>query len=276
MSEAIEGGPGRGAPAAEQLRFLLGEQLRALQTRDAGVRLGADPEDLKRFRIATRRARALIRVSRRVLDERLAELETELRWLGGVLGPVRDLDVLLGHLRGIADELGEGGATVIGLLEEEREQARGEMLEALESPRYAELLARFAAELESLATARAEVGLGSLARAERKRLRKAYRSLGAAPGNDDLHSLRIKVKRARYSTELAARTRRQDLQRALKDLQDVIGTHQDSVVAERRVRSLAERDAGLAVQPIIEIERARQQQARDELPGAWKRLRREF
>src|SRR5580704_7697435 len=89
--------PRRRAPASEQLRFMLERQLRALETYDAGVRLGADPEHLKRFRIATRRARALIRISRSLVDARLAELETELRWLGRALGPVRDLDVLLAH-----------------------------------------------------------------------------------------------------------------------------------------------------------------------------------
>jgi hypothetical protein len=56
----------------------------------------------------------------------------------------------------------------------------------------------------------------------------------------------------------------------------VIGAHQDSVVAERRLRSLAEGRAELAVEPIIEIEQARRQQARGELASAWKRLRREL
>jgi CHAD domain-containing protein len=276
VSQAIEDEPGRRAPASEQLRILLGEQLVVLHARDAGVRLGADPEDLKRFRIAARRARALIRVTRRFLDGRLAELEAELRWLGGVLGPVRDLDVLLDHLRGLGNELGESGATVLALLEEEREQARAEMLAALESARYAELLTLFANDLESLAASPVHIRLGRLARAERKRLRGAYAALGAVPGDDELHSLRLKVKRARYSTELAARKRSEDVLRPLKSLQDVIGAHQDSVVAERRLRSLAEGRAELAVEPIIEIEQARRQQARGELAGAWKRMRREL
>ncbi|HWB21902.1 MAG TPA: CHAD domain-containing protein [Gaiellaceae bacterium] len=276
MSDADEPRPARTAPAAQQLRFQLGQQLLVLQSRDPGVRLGTDAEDLKRFRIATRRARALIRVSRRLLGDQLAELETELRWLGGILGPTRDLDVLLRHLRAIEGDLGDGGGTIIALFEQERIEARQAMLAALESPRYAELLSRFATELELLATSTSDIGLGKLAEAETRRLRKAYRSLGADPADDDLHLLRIRVKRARFSTELAARARREDRLRALKGLQDVIGEHQDSVVAEQRVRSLAEDRVGLAVEPIIEIERARQRQARAELAGAWKRVRREL
>jgi CHAD domain-containing protein len=263
-------------PAAQQLGLLLGRQLLALQAREPGVRLGDNPEDLKRFRIATRRARALIRVSRRLLDGRLTELEAELSWLGGVLGPTRDLDVLLAHLRSIEDELGEGGPTIIDLFEQERVEAREAMLVELDSARYTELLTRFAADVEMLAASTSHIGLGKLAAAEARRLRKAYASLGADPADDDLHSLRIKVKRARYSTELAARESHEDMLRALKGLQDVIGEHQDSVVAEQRVRSLAEERAGLAVEPIIEIEQARQRQARSELAGAWKRVRRQF
>jgi CHAD domain-containing protein len=276
VREGIGHEPGRRVPAAQHLASLLGRQLLALQARDPGVRLGTDPEDLKRFRIATRRARALIRVSRRLLDGRLAELETELRWLGAVLGPTRDLDVLLGHLRSIEGELGEGGQTIIELFEQERGEARDAMLAELDSPRYGELLARFAADVESLATSTSHVGLGKLAAAETRRLRKAYAALGADPDDDDLHSLRIKVKRARYSTELAARPSHEDMLRALKGLQDVIGEHQDSVVAEQRVRLLAGERGDLAVEPIIEIEQARQRQARAELAGAWKRVRRQF
>ena len=276
MGETREHESGRRTPAIQQLRLLLGQQLLVLQTREPGLRLGTDPEDLKRFRIAVRRARALIRVSRRLIDDRLAELETELRWLGGALGPTRDLDVLLAHLRSLEDELGEGGATIIALFEQERVEARQAMQEALESSRYAELLERFATEIALLEASKAHMGLRKLAAAELKRLRKAYASLGSDPADDELHSLRIKVKRARYSTELAARPRLAHMARALKGLQDVIGEHQDSVVAEQRVRTLAEEQSGLAAQPIIEIEQARQRHARAALPGAWKRVRREF
>ncbi len=240
------------------------------------MRLGTDPEDLKRFRIATRRSRALIRISGDPLEGQLGDLETELQWLGAVLGPARDLDVLLDHLRGLGDELGESGATVIRLLEEEREQAGRDVLAALDSPRYSALLARVSADLGLLATSTSGIRTGKLARREQKRLRKAYRSLGEAPADEDLHSLRIKVKRARYSTELAPRAGREDLLVALKELQDVIGAHHDSVVAEQRVRALAEANAELEVERIVELERLRQQEARARLPRAWKRLRRAF
>src|SRR5580704_11659440 len=95
----------RETPAIDSLRDLLERQLRALERSGPGVASGADPEDLHRFRVATRRTRALIRASRPLVRDQLAGLDRELRWLGGVSGPVRDLDVLIDHIRDLVDEL---------------------------------------------------------------------------------------------------------------------------------------------------------------------------
>ena len=87
--------PRRGAPAAEALGHALAAQARAMLVHDPGIRLGTDPEELHRFRVATRRLRAFLRVARPILDRSWSEpLRAELRWLGGALGPARDLDVL--------------------------------------------------------------------------------------------------------------------------------------------------------------------------------------
>ena len=60
---------GEDAPAIELLRVLLAEQLRELLRHDPGVRLGDDLEDVHRYRVATRRSRALIRATRAVARE---------------------------------------------------------------------------------------------------------------------------------------------------------------------------------------------------------------
>ena len=75
-------------PAIDDLRDLLDRQRRGLERAESGVRDGADPEDLHRFRVATRRSRALIRASRPLVRDQLAALDRELRWLGSVTGPV--------------------------------------------------------------------------------------------------------------------------------------------------------------------------------------------
>ena len=64
---------------------------------------------------------------------------------------------------------------------------------------------------------------------------------------------------------------------AAKAFQDVVGAHQDAVVAEERIRTALRRargvGSGLAAGRLIERERARRADARSELPKAWKRLR---
>ena len=116
-------------PAIDVLRELLERQLQAIERSQAGVRDGADPEDLHRFRVATRRTRALIRASRPLIRDQLAGLDRELRWLGGVSGPVRDLDVLIDHIRDLVDDLEPdqaGAESIIAGLERERlTQRRG-------------------------------------------------------------------------------------------------------------------------------------------------------
>ena len=65
-----------------------------------GIRLDLDAEDVHRVRVAVRRARAVLRAARPLLDTEWSEpLRAELKWLGGVLGPRRDLDVLIERLR---------------------------------------------------------------------------------------------------------------------------------------------------------------------------------
>jgi CHAD domain-containing protein len=215
-----------------------------------------------------------------LLGTQLESSGDELRWLGGTLGPVRDLDVLIAHLRGLLGELGDdraGGETIVGLLEGQREEAHELLLEALRSERYLELLNLFATEIALLRTDATEADLHAIAEDEARRLRKAYAALGPDPADPELHAIRIRAKKARYAAELAAQAegrRAAGLVQVLKRLQDLIGTHQDAVVAEQRVRSLARGRALLAAGRIIELERARKREARLKLPRAWKRFER--
>ena len=110
---------GEDAPAIELLRVLLAEQLRELLRHDPGVRLGDDLEDVHRYRVATRRSRALIRATEPLLGSRLTSLAAELKWLARLLGPVRDRDVLIDRLRSDVRELDDdlaAGETLIAKL----------------------------------------------------------------------------------------------------------------------------------------------------------------
>ncbi len=262
------------------MREVLDRQLRQLTESEPGVREGSDPEDLHRFRVATRRSRALIRASRPLVRDQLANVDRDLRWLGSASGPVRDLDVLIAHLRSLIEELEPdqaGGEAIVAVLERERLRAREELLKAFEGDRFGELVSRYEEALERLEAADEEMSLARLTQKELRRLRVSYEGLGEHPSNEDIHAVRIKAKHARYAAELAARAegrRFADLAAALRDLQDLIGAHNDAVVAEQRVRALATDAARLAAGRIVELERRRREEARNELPAAWRRMER--
>jgi CHAD domain-containing protein len=273
---AVDFDPGSdgGAPALEQTRALLTRQLRELERHDPGVRRGAHAEDLHQFRVATRRTRAVIRATRPLLGDLLTPLEDELKWLAGVLGPVRDLDVLIERLRAEAGALDHDRGAVevlVATLEAERTVVRDALLAALESPRYLALLSAFEASVASLPVLDVSGVLRPLAAGELERLSKAARRLPDEPTDDELHAVRIRAKRARYSAELAALDGGPAIERyvaALKDLQDVIGEHQDAVVAEAQLRRIARAQTAVAAGRLIERDRARRRDRRDAYPSA--------
>ena len=276
--------PKSSAPPLEAVGALLAAQLRAIQSHDPGVRLGTDPEDLHRLRVAVRRARAILRAARPLLDEQWADtLRAELGWLGHALGPVRDLDVLLAHLR---DEIGTLDADeafaaehLVHALESERDVARAALLEALDSNRYLALLDALGEAAEQPRASGRTVGLDELARLAFADLRKTAKGLGARPSDEALHKLRIKTKRARYVGELAAPTvgkRAEGFATHARALQDLVGAHQDAVVASARLRELSGETRGdrvaLAAGRLVEREEVRRRDARSAVPKAWRKL----
>ncbi len=263
--------PKRGASPVERTRYMLGKQLRALETYDPGVRIDDDPEDLHKFRVATRRARAIIRATRPLFGTDLERLADELKWLAGVLGPVRDLDVLrqqLSHEMADLDQDSQLGKPLLDGLARERRARRKQLTAALDSERYLALPKVFNKSLERLSSGNPDVRLGKLAAIEYRKLRAAAEHLSPDLTDEQIHALRIRAKRARYAAELAGGRRLVAYIDALKRVQDVIGEHQDAVVAEHRIRSVAVGESGLVAGRLIERERARKRARRAEYPGA--------
>jgi CHAD domain-containing protein len=276
--EPVEPPPaGAEASPADALRAALVAQHDRLLAHDPGTRLGTDPEDLHQMRVATRRARAFLRAARPLLDPAWAgELRAELGWLGAALGPARDLDVLLEHLRG--DDAAAALDGLLESLERERAEAYEAVLAALSEERYLSLLDRLE-HAEPRLRSGSEATLAGLSRDEWRRTRRTFKALGPDSEDDELHAARIRVKRARYAAELAAPELGRGGEKfvaAAKRLQDVLGEHQDAAVAEERVAEWAEPDEArrAAADPLLEHERARRRSARAEWPKAWKRLKR--
>jgi CHAD domain-containing protein len=274
----------RSDPDVQRLQEMIWNDRHAILVHDPGTRLGVDPENLHQLRVATRRIRAFLRVARRHVEPGWSE-ETRRRLgeLGRSLGPVRDLDVLLESLRGDVAGLEEderrAGEGLLAQLEADRDRLQRELVQALDAPAYAEILHRLQRPIYPAAE-RPRRSLAQLAEREVGRLAKRVDRLGASPADEALHRLRIRVKRVRYTLELAvpdADKRTQRMIRAAKRLQDVLGEHQDAVVAEERIRELAadaESTFAFVAGRLAERQSERRRKLRGQLPNAWRRLRR--
>ena len=229
-------------------------QLRRLLLNDPGARLGRDPEAVHDMRVAARRLRAAWRAFEAGVPDRLrSRLGRDLKWLGRCLGRVRDLDVELQSLHDSVAALPVARRRGIGPyrihLQTQRAQCQRDLLQALDSPRYFDLLAR----IEDLAASTVPPPRSAAARARtaavgRRAIKRAFRRLldrGAAidrdPSAEDLHALRIRAKRLRYVLEFlreltGAPGRR--LAKQLVRLQDLLGTFNDAQVATRRLARL--------------------------------------
>jgi CHAD domain-containing protein len=272
------------ADAIERLRAMLERQYAQILVHDPGVRLDLDPEDVHRMRVAVRRARAVLRAARPLLDPEWSEpLRDELKWLGGSLGRRRDLDVLIAHLEHEVEQLEqperEAAGALVRTLGAERETAQAVALDTLRSERYYRLLDALEAAARGPRVRRGDVSLRKLARREFRRLSRIAERLGPESSDDELHRARIAGKRARYAAELAepevGKPARRVVERA-KALQDVLGLHQDAIVAEARLRGLLAdapgSGAAFMAGRLVEREQARRREARAELPKAWRRL----
>jgi CHAD domain-containing protein len=265
---------------------MLSAQLDVVRAHDPGTRLGRDPEELHRMRVGVRRLRAILRVARPMLQtEPVEALRVELAWLGAALGGRRDLDVMRKYL---AAELAtfepaerRGGRQLLRRLDDSREAARLELMKALEDDRYLVLLERLGDAVAHPPVRVGEVSLRDLGAREFKKLRKAVDALPETPGDADLHRVRIKTKRARYAAELAVAAGGRAADRFVekaKRLQDILGEHQDAVIAEERLRELfggvRGRRAGFLVGRLVERQRARRLTARAEFACYWPKVKR--
>jgi len=276
-----------GSEALARIVASLREQIDAIRGHAAGARRGTDPEDVHEMRTAARRLRAILRAVRSGFDRAWVEvLRSELDWLGSTLGAVRDLDVLREHLRDELAALEDSTRRSASLqlsecLDVEHSRARAKLLAALDSPRYRELLRRLDEAVRQPRVATADLSLPRIAARQFKKLRKAVKALPTEPSNAELHAVRIEVKRARYAAELAAEEVGRPAARFVdkaKKVQDILGEHQDAVMAESRIRAwlrgIRSRSATWLRDHLIKRQRARRQEARKAFWKRWPRLKR--
>lgn len=263
--------------AGEALLAYLDQQLAELRQHAPGVR-EKQPEAVHQMRVAARRLRSLLASGRPLFDDGAVEpLRDELRWLSGLLGAARDpgvvrerLATLLARepeaLRGISGPHGPAATRIDGELDALAAAGFDALLEALGNERYAQLLAGLELFVTDAALAPTAAGapgarFGKLVAKDRRRLQRAVTALSARADDGGardagLHEVRKAAKRLRYSAELAAslpqrtgkthagKKRRRTAKRTAKSartIQQLLGLHQDSVVARQRLAELARR-----------------------------------
>jgi CHAD domain-containing protein len=241
--------------AASALRSMLGALLATARANLDGVEAGLDTEFLHDLRVAVRRSRSALTQLEGVLpaaeDEPLA---VELRWLGTATGPCRDLDVFSLDLEGEDLRLEDAPTDPLAALREavarDRAAAHRELVTALRSDRCGRLLERWAAVAAGCGAGPLGAGAVRPLADERivgafRRVLKRGRRLGPSPATPDLHRLRIAAKRFRYLLELFRSLYPEgpvgDLLRDLRQLQDVLGGVQDTVVQLHRLGALGDR-----------------------------------
>lgn len=271
-------------PEIRRVEDRVAEQHHSLVKHDVGVRIASDPESLHQLRVAARRVRAFLTVAEDLVDTEWAgEIKGGMRDLGRASNEARDIDILLENLREQISELDlrdqAAGAALARTIEEDRHELQQALVTMLNSGRYRRVLDKMSLPAVPAAAPPARK-LDQLAGRELRRLVKRVRRLGKRPDDEALHDLRIDVKRVRYATELGGapsgkRTRR--VIKAATRMQDVLGAHQDSVMGEERLREVAYRldTSGVAFVAgrLAERERIRRNEIQDNLPAAWKDLR---
>ena len=214
-------------------------------------------ESVHQMRVATRRLRATLRSFGQVIPRsRTAKVAAELKWLGGLLGAARDGEVLPEHLLASLEPvpvellIGPVRARVQGYFAPRRASAREQVIKALDSERYATLLAdldRLALDPppgpQAAAPARdvLPAAVHRAYRQARKRMRRAMHTPSGEAREVALHEARKSARRARYAAEAARPAVGKPagkFAKQMKKVQSVIGDHQDTVLARHAARDL--------------------------------------
>jgi len=179
--------------------------------------LGRNETSLHQMRVALRRLRAAISLFSPVTsDARLEAMKTELRWLAQELGPARDLDTLISEVikplhKQHANE--PGFASISNMFTRKRLKSYKQAQEAVQSGRFRSLILDTTEWIEAgpwtisednLKRVYREMPVEIYAAEQLSRRRKRIRRRGkriAELSPEQLHQLRIQVKKARYATD---------------------------------------------------------------------------
>jgi CHAD domain-containing protein len=250
----------RRTPAGEVVLAYLNAQAGQLDALDLAVRRDR-PDAVHKMRVTVRRLRSALQAFTEIVSEPgTRHLRAELKWLGGELGGARDIEVLAGHLHAelaaapLELVLGPAQARVTAHFAPLEASSRQAVLDALGSDRYRALRTELALLLGDppLTPKAAEpagtvlpAAIGRAYRRTRRRMRRAAQAPSGRQRDVALHETRKAAKRARYTAEAAtpalgkkAGKKAHRFAKRMKNVQSVLGAHQDAVLAGAAAREI--------------------------------------
>ncbi len=232
--------------------------LTAIRSNEQGVIDDIDSEFLHDLRVAVRRTRSALTLMNNVLDPEIEKkFKKEFKYIGGITGPVRDLDVYLlsrdSYTALLPGRLRRGLDYFFDNLAERRRRQQRKLVHDLQGPHYQQILTDWEKVLNDengpAAGKNGAIPIGELAgKIIHKRLRKVLRDgkkiHGATP-DAELHRLRIECKKLRYSLEFfVSLYDQQQMKRCIKQLkmlQDNLGDFNDLSVQQKMLADLLSR-----------------------------------
>lgn len=242
-------------PADEAVRAILLVLLTTLEANVDGIVKDIDIEFLHDLRVSCRRTRSALTQLRGALGAEIAApFNAEFKWLGGLTGPLRDLDVFLLEMPAYRTYLPPHANADLEPLEDLIRSARARALtsvaRALRSARFTRLVRSWRNTLENTFPSSGPHATRSVLDLANQRMTKAHRKilkLGRSrdhdPPAETLHRLRIDAKKLRYLLEffhsLYPATEINTRIKELKRIQDILGGFNDMEAQRERLSAFA-------------------------------------
>jgi triphosphatase len=237
--------------------------LRHLMANEAIVRNAGEADAVHQMRVALRRLRAAVTLFKTVVqDDRQDRIRADLKWMAGVLGEARDLDVHIATVLEPAQaEHGhdEGYAELLADYRKRREQAYEKVQQTISSARFINGILETAAWIQAgpwlqnghkasrqkRKRSVVELAQEELERRWRRILKRGRHLAELAP--EDRHQVRIEIKKLRYAAEFfeslfkhkGAKKKRRAVLSGLEALQETLGELNDIAVGSEMTSSTA-------------------------------------
>jgi CHAD domain-containing protein len=237
------------------LKKILTVEFGWLQQQFPGTISDIDPEFVHQARVATRRMRSVLALFPGALQEdTVARFEVDLKWLGGLFGDVRDLDVFTINLNLYKDHINNfpeaNRKALERLLLKQRRAPLKALIESLKSTRFNNFSQNMTEFLEEPCTDCQELSMSMkpirevapLAITEKFDIVIGQGATTLAdPKLTEFHCLRIDMKKLRYTLEFLAPPYGgafDEIIRRTVGIQDCLGQLQDTVFTQKLIRKI--------------------------------------